>query len=334
MASRAGTVAAGGDAPGAAAAARARFLLADSSRPALDLACDLLTRGLPAAAEGGSPDRNVASMVLDLEAPAALGALSPSGPFDLVVMGHCLNELWAASSSAPEKRRGFAEGALDLLAPGGSFLIVEPSLLGTSRDLLGLRDALAARGHRVLGPCLRQGACPALAAGPSHTCHSEAAWEPPEPVASLAAAAGLDRQSVKMTWVAFAPKGEPARGPEPAARRLDPESETALVVSEPMLNKAGRLRYLLCNDAGRFAVSARKDDPAAGAAGFFGLRRGDRIRLRHAEARGTAEAEALGFLPTTGLEILVPAPSVAAAAASAPATARPPAGAAREKRHG
>ena len=124
----------------------------------------------------------------------------------------------------------------------------------------------------------------------------------------------------------------PASGP--AARRLDPDSETALVVSEPMLNKAGRLRFLLCNDAGRFAVSARKDDPVARAAGFFGLKRGDRIRLRGAELRGTSEAEALGFLPATGLEILVPAPSIAAAAAPSLAAALQPAGAAREKRHG
>jgi len=316
-----------GDTAGEGPAAGARFLLADSSRPALDLACGLL--GNPG--DANLRYRSAGSKVLDLEDPAALDMLSPSGPFNLVVMGHCLNELWASSPSAPEKRLGFAEGVLDLLAPEGIFLVVEPSLLGTSRDLLALRDALAARGHRVLGPCLRQGPCPALAASPSHTCHSEAAWEPPEPVASLAAAAGLDRQSVKMTWVAFAPKRGPARGPEPAAGRLDPESETALVVSEPMLNKAGRLRYLLCNDAGRFAVSARKDDPAAGAAGFFGLRRGDRIRLGHAEVRGTKEAEALGFLPGSELEIVVPAPSIAAIAAPSPAAARPDE---RKRHHG
>jgi SAM-dependent methyltransferase len=330
----------------------AHFLLADSSRPALDLARSLL---------GTSGDRAVESKVLDLEAPAALDAVSRSGPFDLVVMGHCLNELWPSSAEAPEKRLELAEGVMDLLAPGGLFLIVEPSLLRTSRDLLSLRDALAARGHRVLGPCLRQGPCPALAAGPSHTCHSEVAWDPSEPVASLAAAAGLDRQSVKMTWLAIAPAQEPAVGPEladrepaaarpetlasgkpaskqiappAAARRLAPEEETALVVSEPMLNKAGRLRYLLCNDAGRFAVSARKDDPAARAAGFFSLKRGDKIRLRGTEVRGTAEAEALGFLPGTELEIVVPAPSIAAAAESAPIPPRPPAGASGERRHG
>jgi len=325
LAARAGKAAGGGAAAGMAASAR--FLLADSSRPALDLAQNLLARGLPAAAEGKSPERTVESKVLDLESPTALDAVASSGPFDLVVMGHCLNELWPSSAAAPEKRLGLAEGVMDLLAPGGLFLVVEPSLLRTSRDLLSLRDALAAGGRRVLGPCLRQGPCPALAAGPSHTCHSEAAWEPPEPVASLAAAAGLDRQSVKMTWVALAQGRTPAAGAAgetaeaAASRHLAPDSETALVVSEPMLNKAGRLRYLLCNDAGRFAVSARKDDPAALSAGFFGLRRGDRIRLRGAELRGTDEAEALGFLPATGLELLLPAPSIEPATRPATVTA-------------
>lgn len=331
---------AGGDLPDS-------FLLADASRPALDLASLLL-------GQGGK--RTVASRVVNLEGQAALDAVASRGPFDLVMMGHCLNELWAASESAPERRLGLAEGIMDLLAPGGLFLVVEPSLLKTSRDLLSLRDSLSARGHRVLGPCLRQGPCPALAAGPSHTCHSEAAWDPPEPLASLAAAAGLDRRSVKMTFVAFGGGGSPVangraaapaaaptasgpatdRAPERAPdaettgleRRLEPESETALVVSEPMLNKAGRLRYLLCNDAGRFAVSARRDDPAARAAGFFGLRRGDRISLAGAEARGGAEA--LGFQPATRLEILAPAPSIAASARPAVWPTRPSGG----RRHG
>jgi len=338
LAARAGKVAAGGGAAVAGMAASARFLLADSSRPALDLAHDLMTCGHPAAAaaaaaaENGTSPWAVESRVLDLESPAALDAVASSGPFDLVMMGHCLNELWPSSATAPEKRLELAERIMELLAPGGLFLVVEPSLLRTSRDLLALRDALADRGRRVLGPCLRQGPCPALAAGPSHTCHSEAAWEPPEPVASLAAAAGLDRQSVKMTWVAFAPGRPPAATATEtaaapggaAARRLAPEDETALVVSEPMLNKAGRLRYLLCNDAGRFAVSARKDDPVAQTAGFFSLHRGDRIRLRGAELRGTEAAEALGFLSGTELEIVVPAPFV-------PAPARTKAG---ERRRG
>ena len=216
------------------------------------------------------------------------------------------------------KRLALAEGILRLLGPGGSFLAIEPSLLTTSRELLSLRDGLGARGCRILGPCLRQGPCPALAAGPGHTCHSEAPWIPPEPVASLAAAAGLDRDSVKMTWVAI---GAPAAAGGTAATRLAPAEAgtvTALVVSEPMLNKAGRLRYLLCNESGRFAFSAKKDDAAATAAGFPGLRRGDRIRLVGTEQRCPAgpagenrtEVPALGFLPSTGLEILAPAPSI------------------------
>lgn len=272
-----------------------RFLLADSSRAALGLARNLLGDGA------------VESRVLDLE-KAGLEGLADRGPFDLVVMGHCLNELWPSSPSARADRLDLARKVLGSLAPGGIFLVVEPSLLRTSRDLLALRDDLAADGSPILGPCLRQGSCPALAAGPGHTCHSEAPWSPPEPVASLAAAAGLDRNSVKMTWMAVG--GTISAPSTHAARLLDTDRETALVVSEPMLNKAGRLRYLLCNDAGRFAVSVRHDDPAARAAGFFDLRRGDRICLRGTELRGGPEANALGFLPSSALEILAPSPSI------------------------
>jgi SAM-dependent methyltransferase len=282
------------------------LVLADSSDKALSLARAILGRD-----RDKGRLRGLETLRVDLESPAALQPLAAQGPFDLIVMGHCLNELWRASEDGEAQRLDLLLRVSGLLSPGGRLLLVEPSLLLTSRGLLGLRDALAARGFPVLGPCLRQGPCPALAAGPNHTCHMEAAWEPPEPVASLAKAAGLDRDSVKMTWVAF---GKPQPGTEPAPfidSPLHQAVKEALVVSEAMLNKAGRLRWLLCDESGRFAFSARKDDAAARASGFFGLRRGDRIAVEGAEIRGAEGSPALGFLPSTRLAILRPAPSIA-----------------------
>jgi SAM-dependent methyltransferase len=320
-----------GSGPGPASAALldsgARgFLLVDSSAKAMDVA-------QRAIAQGASPEREagvapaIATLEADLEAePASIAsriAAATSSPFDLLVASHSLNELFKGREDRVARRAALLEGLSGLLAPGGIILLVEPSLLSTSRDLLALRDLLAARGYGVLAPCPSCGPCPALAAGPGQTCHAEAAWDPPEPVASLAAAAGLDRASVKMSYIGLATPS-PAAADRPG-KPCDESCDTtntdihpadgadgsggrgtfeAIVVSEPMLNKAGRVRFVLCGRAGRFTLSARRDDAAARAAGFFGLARYDRIRVSGAEERpGQDGAVSFGFAPGTRLAI-------------------------------
>lgn len=274
--------------------------LVDGSERALGLARSILEGG------GTRPVR-LETRALDLEkiADSAL----PAGPFDLVVASHLLNELWRGAPDRLARRQGLVEALASRLAPGGSLLLLEPALLETSRELLSLRDRLVARGFRILSPCLRGGACPALAAGASHSCHAEVPWTPPEPVASLARAAGLDRESVKMSFLVVAPgAGGPGEGPDavsaPSVDRL-----RARVVSEPMLNKAGRVRFLLCNEAGRFALSAKRDDAAARAQGFFSLRRYDLIEASGLAPRGEAAGSpgapaAYGFGPETSLRLV------------------------------
>jgi SAM-dependent methyltransferase len=284
------------------------LVLADTSERALGLARRVLGATHPKA--------NVTTAALDLERivdEAGRGIEAAKGPFDAVVACHSLNELWKGRPAAVGRRLELVKKCAGLLAPGGFVLLVEPSLLATSRELLALRDALAADGFAILGPCLGQGPCPALAAGPGHTCHTEASWRVPEPVASLAAQAGLDRASVKMTWFAAGRPEDGRGGPARTAAFADSAApgRSAIVVSEPMLNKAGRVRYLLCGEEGRYAFSARKDDPAARAQGFFDLKRGDEVRIVGAERRGSpGEAESLGFAAGTELRVVRPAPRI------------------------
>ncbi|HOX32328.1 MAG TPA: small ribosomal subunit Rsm22 family protein [Spirochaetales bacterium] len=308
-----------GSGPGPASAAaldaaRARgsaaeLCLADGSGRALELAARVLGPAL------GAPPR---TMRLDLEAPLPREELAAGGGFDLILLGHCLNELWRGRADRIERRLGLLEAAAALLAPGGALLVIEPALLATSREAIELRDGLAARGRAILGPCPRIGRaypCPALAAGPDRTCHAEAAWDPPEPVASLAAAAGLDRRSVKATWFALGAGPEPATPGGAGEGRGAPEEDDALcgrVVSDPMLNKAGRLRYFLCAGGRLATLSAPRDDPAARAAGFPSLRRGDFLRLAGTETR---PGGGLGLVPGSRLEILGRAPQLAASPA-------------------
>ncbi len=217
----------------------------------------------------------VSTLTADLQASPTL----PPGPFDLAAFGHCLNELGEGDDRLAV-RLALVRKAAGSLTPDGSVLVMEPATLAASRDALALRDSLVAEGWEVLAPCARTGPCPALAAGAAHTCHDEAAWAMPDGVRRLSEAAGLDRGLIKMTWYVLSP---PLSLGEATARRVPPDAYR--VVSAPMLNKGGRVRYLLCGPAGRFPFSARKDDEAARRGGFFDLARYDLVTVERPEAR-------------------------------------------------
>lgn len=270
------------------------LVLLDGSRRALELGASIIERG-PAA------PKLIRRVELDLESGAELPRAEPGkAGFDLIVFGHCLNELWAGKSDALERRRDLVQRAAGLLGPHGKILLMEPALLETARSLIALRDALAARSWRVLAPCPASYPCPALAAGPERSCHAQSPWQAPDPVASLARSAGLDRQAVKFAYFLLSPPQGAAPEPvDPGLRR---------VVSDPMLNKAGRLRYILCGDGRLDTLSARADDPEARARGFMGLRRGDRLRASALEPR---QGGGFGLLPESKLVIEAQAPEAA-----------------------
>jgi SAM-dependent methyltransferase len=268
------------------------LVLVDASRKALDLATSLL--------RGGAT--RVSTVLLDLETAPEL----PEGNFDLVVMGHCLNELWRGESGAVDKRLGLVRRASRRLAPGGRILLVEPALLLTCRELIALRDRLAEGGWSVLGPCPGSYPCPALAAGPERSCHAESRWAPPEPAASLAKAAGLDRASVKWAYFFLAPDAGLQGAPQSRSEDRPPGSRR--VVSDPMLNKAGRLRYIFCGEGRLDTISARADDKAARASGFMELRRGDFLRAEGLEDRPGGGS---GFGPGSSLDLCSQAPEAA-----------------------
>jgi SAM-dependent methyltransferase len=261
--------------------------LVDSSTKALDLAEAI-------AARGPRPPARIEKARIDLESEAEL----PDGPFDLIVAAHCLNELWRGDAERLRSRLSLVRRAAGRLAPGGRILLLEPALLATCRDLIALRDGLVSESWRVLGPCPGSYACPAFAAGPGRSCHAESPWQAPEPVASLAKAAGLDRDSVKFAYFFLSPDAKPE----------EDRSRNRRVVSEPMLNKAGRLRYVLCGEGRLETISARADDAEASAKGFMSLRRGDLLRPLGLESRGGG---GYGLLPDSELGLLSPAPEAA-----------------------
>lgn len=247
--------------------------LVDSSSKALALAKKLCDRQFAQV--------SVKTKVCNLEKEIE----TDSERYDIIIMSHALNELFTTSSKETEKKQQFVKSLASRLPEDGLLLICEPALLKTSRNLICVRDSLIAEGYRVAAPCPNGKVCPVLAEN-NHTCHAEIPWNAPESVASLAQEAGLDRQSVKMAYFVFSKNAD--------------MTNTLRVTSDGMLNKSGRVRYLLCDGNKRIAFSAKKDDPAAKQQGFFDLQRYDMVSIQNPQLR---ENNALGFDEQTKLSV-------------------------------
>ncbi|MCA1949425.1 MAG: small ribosomal subunit Rsm22 family protein [Treponema sp.] len=230
----------------------------------------------------------------------------PAGTYHLITIGHMLNELWKDTPERLQKREAFIAELKDHLEPGGILIILEPALLATGRELLALRDRLVASGWRVLTPCFTQRPCPALKES-QQTCHSDFAWTPPRTVRDLAKITGLDKDLVKTTAFVMS-RREALPGALGAANYSSAAEEAATagaageiggdnaqrgpyrIVSEPMLNKAGRTRLILCGDEGRIPFSAKLGEGLPAEAQFRTLRRSDAILLYQPVQRETGLA--------------------------------------------
>lgn len=260
-------------------AGAAEVTAADRSQPALNLATKL-------AAEAGEA---LATRVWDPNASKAL----PEGQFDLITLGHVLNELFGTDDGAPKRRADLVEDALGRVKKNGSVLIIEPALRDTSRQLLKVRDLLVQRGYAVRAPCMFRGNCPALVRE-TDWCHAEREWQMPPALEELARAAQLHKETLKMSYLALAPKGEVWR--EPPAGRI------FRIVSEPLAGK-GRHRYMACGPEGRVGLAMQEKHRTKENAAFFYLHRGDIIRVGETEEKGD------GFALNASSEITVVAPA-------------------------
>jgi len=208
----------------------------------------------------------------------------PRGPFDLIAIGHTINELWAGHPDRVSLRVGLVRRLAEELAPEGRVLVMEPALKTTAQEAIQVRDGLVKAGFFVELPCIWQGACPAL---PDGTCHGEFEWNPLPAMVRLAHAARIGRETLKMAWFVLGKRvaaSEAVRTVDPAS---SPDGELYRVVSDPLLSKSGRVRYLVCGPQGRFALSASRSIRDPGLAPFFRLARGDGIRFTGAQRRET-----------------------------------------------
>ena len=222
------------------------------------------------------------------------GALPEGGPFDLILLGHVVNELWAGDPGATLRRTELLERLLGSLSPKGSLLVIEPALRETSRGLLEVRDQLVARGHAVRSPCLFRGPCPALLKA-SDWCHAERSWDPPPLVRDIARVAGINKEALKMTYMLIAAPGE-------GFPELPPGKRLFRIVSEPLHGK-GRLRYMGCGPEGRVGLALQEKHQGDANRAFARLARGDVIAVAGTDAKGDGVALGAG----SAVEVMAPA---------------------------
>jgi len=167
--------------------------------------------------------------------------MARGGPYDLMIMANCLNELFPASIDAPTARAAVVAQLLPFLASHGTIMIVEPALRHTARALHHMRNHLLKQGLcTVYSPCLHEGDCPALD-HPDDWCHEERPWETPPAIAAIDRDVGFIKDALKFSYLLLRTDGRTIVTRSP---------QTFRVVSE-LRELKGEKRAWLCNETGR-----------------------------------------------------------------------------------
>ncbi len=192
-----------------------------------------------------------------------------SGPYDLIIMANCLNELFTSSSDPPIERAAVVAQLLPFLASHGTIMIVEPALRQTARALHHVRNHLLKQDAcTVYSPCLHEGACPALDR-PDDWCHEERPWQTPPAIAAIDRDVGFIKDALKFSYLLLRTDGR-------TIVRRSPE--TFRVVSE-LRELKGDARAWLCNELGRSEVGRLDRSESVTNAEWEACQRGSIIRL-------------------------------------------------------
>ena len=255
-----------GPAPFAFAALRwgaQEVIAADRSMQALEMGAELCGRyGMPLSIRQWDYSKR--------------GALPAEGGFDLIILAHCLEELFPPKQPGGEAAQLlFMENLLKQLTPSGHLLLVDSSQLEQNRRLLELRDRLVAQGVEVQAPCIWKGECPALKVQNS-PCYAQREMQKPFLIKELQRAASINLSSLKMSYIIFRSTNAVKR-PENTAK---PPRELYRVISPALDGFRGKRNYLCGTDGKKYLESRVKELPLEAKA-FEYLKRGEVISLNN-----------------------------------------------------
>ncbi len=223
-------------------------------------ALDIFAHWVREVSEGGGTSVELKTTTGDVTAP-----LNTEERFDLILAGTVFNEL-------PEKTRlTVIERAMNVLAPGGSFVIIEPALRDTSRELHILRDSVLEREiATVFAPCIRQKApCPALE-NASDWCHEDRKTDLTPRAARLSHLSGLRRHGLKFSYLTLRKDN---------TLQVPMESDGLVRVVSRLQKSKGARECFVCGNKGRSRVRLLKRNIGEGNRCFAEAQRGDVMHL-------------------------------------------------------
>lgn len=196
-------------------------------------------------------------------------SLPLDGQFDLIILGHCLDDLFPSSQKGwMESQKTFLNHLFSLLTPKGQILIVDSSLNEMNRRILMLRDALVQEGIPVQAPCVWRGECPALKA--NSQCYAQRELVKPQLIKDIQRSASINLSSLKMSYLILRnpASGWPDVGNQPLYR----------VISPPIDTFSGK-RFYLCGTDGKKQLGSHLDKHPIESRAFEYLKRGELISV-------------------------------------------------------
>lgn len=222
---------------------------------------------------------DVHTQTLDVTRAEAL----PCGPYDLVLVGFALNELFAAlpPDEASALRAEWLIALSERLTENGALIVLEPALRDTSRALQSVRDRLAARAAPpyVAAPCVRSGPCPMLL-GERDWCHAALPLALPGMVADIARGAGLRFEGLRYAYLVL------RRQPDAMATRLRAAGAGVplRIVGDTIASK-GKSEVFACGEPGLVRLMLLDREQSDANASFDGIARGELIAVEPLELR-------------------------------------------------
>lgn len=205
------------------------------------------------------------------------GPCPVEGKFDLIMLGHALEELFPNTIKGwQDQQHHFIRYLLSLLTPDGHLILSESSQLHSNRRMLALRDILVKEGIPVQAPCVWKGECPALKTKDS-PCYAQREFERPFVIKEIQRAAGINLSSLKMSYLIL-------RSPEAAWPNIG-DKRLYRVTSPPIQGHHGD-HYYLCGIDGKKRLGTHLETMPKEAKAYDYLRRGELISIEDPKEEG------------------------------------------------
>lgn len=224
-------------------------------------------------------------VAFDLDVHAGdLRQVSERGPFDLVLLGFALNELFLElpPQEQTDARAKLLHDLWQRLSPTGALVVLEPALKESTRQLMRVRDALlqSAPQTHVFAPCVHRNRCPMLL-GERDWCHETLDYALPKPLADVARAAGLRYEGLSYAALVL------TRAPRAFAAG---EGALYRIVSDRLHTK-GKLELFGCGESGYQRLTRLERDESGENRAFGEARRGDVLRVPEARVGKLSKIE-------------------------------------------